>query len=277
MTPSSHLYCTTTLNYGNGGGDGDARAVQVAIENARETNDLLEFDRCGFELIEHRSAVSDWCDSMHVADIHMSEIKDLAYEYSGCDHALVYPPLVRSPKSAREIADYAPIQFVHSDYTDDYRPMIEDPDRAYGAFIAPALESVGVRQDEIANADRVLMLQFWRNIGAQRPDYPLALCDADSVPRADLYPLLVPEYGGLRMEFETFGVRPPATPDQHRWYTFPDLRADELIAFRTYDSLCADQNRPFWTPHSAFLDPNAGANAPRRESVEMRVLCLFGL
>ena len=111
MTPSPHLYCTTTLNYGNsgnrGGGDGDARTVQVAIENARETSDLLAFDRCGFELIEHRSAVCDWCDSMHVADVHMGEIKDLAYEYSGCDHALVYPPLVRSPKSARAIADYA--------------------------------------------------------------------------------------------------------------------------------------------------------------------------
>lgn len=275
MQPSSHPYCTTTLNYGI---DGDAvRAVPVTIGNAREAGDTLAYERCGFALLEHRSAVSDWSDPMHVADIHMGEIKELAYEYTGCDHALVYPPLVRSPQSARDIADYAPIQFVHSDYTDDYRPMIEDPDRAYGTFLAPALESVGVRQDEVAEAERVLMLQFWRNIGAERPDYPLALCDADTVPRSDLYPVLVSEYGGVRLEFETFGVHPPENPDQHHWYTFPDLQEHELIAFRTYDSRCAEENRPFWTPHSAFLDPNAGPDAPRRESVEMRVLCLFGL
>ena len=271
-------YCTTTLYYGQEDGNADdVQPVTVAIGNARETSDTLEYESCGFTLLEHRSEVDDWRDAMHVADVHMAEIKELARQQTGCDHALVYPPIVRSPQTAREIADYAPIQFVHSDYTDDYRPMIEDPDRPYGAFLAPALETVGVKQDELADAERVLMLQFWRNIGAERPDYPLALCDADSVPRSQLYPILVPEYGGLRLEFETFGVKAPAKPDEHHWYTFPALQDDEVIAFRTFDSRCAEQNRPFWTPHSAFRDPHAGPDAPRRESVEMRVLCLFGL
>jgi hypothetical protein len=50
-----------------------------------------------------------------------------------------------------------------------------------------------------------------------------------------------------------------------------------VIAFRTYDSLCEREGRPFWTPHSAFVDPNAPEAARPRESLEMRVLCLFGV
>ena len=272
MGPQSHPYCTTTLNYGSE----DSQPVRVTIGNARKALDALEFESCGFTLLQHESEVDDWHDAMHVADVHMAEIKQLALDHSGCDHALVYPAIVRSPQTARAIADYAPIEFVHSDYTDDFRPMIEDPDRAYGAFIAPALMSTGITQEEIVQADRVMMLQFWRNIGDPRPDYPLALCDARTVPRAHLYPFVVPEYGGLRLEFETFGVHAPTEPESHHWYTFPDLQHDELIAFRTYDSNCAKEDRPFWTPHSAFRDPHAGSGAPLRESVEMRVLCVFG-
>ncbi len=274
MNASAPPYCRATLNYGNEEGP---QSVAVTIGDAREAIKTLQYESCGFTLLEHRSQVNDWQDAMHVADVHMAEIKQLALDHTGCDHALVYPPLVRSPQTAHEIADYAPIEFVHSDYTDDYRAMIEDSERPYGAFIAPALETTGVTQEEIPGADRVMMLQFWRNIGAEWPDYPLALCDANTVPRSHLYSFLVPEYGGMRLEFEAFGVHPPADPDEHHWYTFPGLQHDEVVAFRTYDSRCKEENRPFWTPHSAFRDPHVGADAPQRESVEMRVLCLFGL
>ncbi|MCC5888320.1 MAG: hypothetical protein JJT88_17945, partial [Gammaproteobacteria bacterium] len=202
-------------------------------------------------------------------------VQALARELSGCDRTLLYPPIVRSPQMATKVADYAPITFVHSDFTDDYRYMLEDPARPYAAYIQPMLAAAGLSQRDVTLARRVLLLQFWRNLGAERPDYPLAICDARSVPRADLVPFVVPEYGGLHLEFETFGVRAPHSPDAHHWYTYPGMRHDELLVFRTYDSACADADRPFWTPHSAFRDPHAGLDAPQRESLEMRVLCLF--
>ncbi len=273
ISAASGPYCETTLNYG----DGDtARTVRVTVRDARTTPEL-DFEHCGFSRLDHLSAVEDWTDPGHLADVHMAEMRELAQAYLGCDHALAYPPIVRSPASAREVTDYAPIEFVHSDFTDDYRHMIEDPDRTYGAFLAPALETIGIRQEEIADAERVVMLQFWRNVGDRRPDFPLALCDAASVPRADLFPILVPEYAGQRLEFETFGVHCPEEPDRHRWYTYPELSAEEVVVLRTYDSRCVAQGRPFWTPHSAFRDPHAEPDPAPRESVEMRVLCLFGL
>ena len=50
---------------------------------------------------------------------------------------------------------------------------------------------------------------------------------------------------------------------------------EEVLLFTTYDSALADDDRPFFTPHTAFVHPLAGTDAPMRESVEMRSLCLF--
>lgn len=274
MKPAGAPYCRASLTYSAGPA---GRPVEVAIRDGRSAAGSLELEDCGFALLEHRSNVRDWYDAPHVREVHDPEIEKLATGLCGCDLAIVYPALVRSPQTAREVADYAPIEFVHSDYTEDFRAMIAEPDRPYRAFLDPLLERAGITRRDVARAGRVLVLQFWRNIGAGRPDYPLALLDARCVPRAELNVFLVRDYGGQRLDFETFGVLAPADPDQHHWYTFPALRRDEVLAFRTYDSRRAEAGLPFWTPHSAFRDPNAGPDAPMRESVEMRVLCLFGV
>ncbi len=267
-------YCQAMLNYSNGHG---YHPVEVTIGDGRAALGTLDYERCGFTLLENHSEVTDWRDQAHLQEVHVGEIEALARDCTGADHAIAYAPLVRSPAAARQHSDYAPIEFVHSDYTDDYRAMVQSPERPYMTVLTPLLERSGLSHRDVARAKRILVLQFWRNTGAELPDYPIAFCDAETVPRSQLYAFKVPEYGGLRLEFETFGVRAPADPNDHHWYTFPGLSIDEVVAFRTFDSQCAEENRPFWTPHSAFRDPHAGETAPRRESLEMRVLCLFGV
>ncbi|MBD3647891.1 MAG: hypothetical protein HUJ31_10665 [Pseudomonadales bacterium] len=273
MPDTEAIYCEATLNYSD-----EMREripVTMPIYDGRDALDGLDFESCGFTLLKHRSKVNDWRDIEHLRAVHSPEIETLTMELTGCDHAIVYGPLVRSPKAAQEIADYAPIEFVHSDFTEDYGLMVREPDRPYRKFLDPLLAEKGLTREDVAGARRILLMQYWRNIGAINPDYPLAFCDAASVPESQLYRFLVPEYGGERLEFQTFGVNPPADTEDHRWFTFPSMTAEEVVAFRTYDSLCEQEGRPFWTPHSAFRDPTAGARAPERESLEMRVLCLF--
>lgn len=267
-------YCRAVLNYAlDAAGGAGTTSVEVPIFNARGLD--LPFEHCGFRLLEHVLPEITATEASQLSASHRDAVQALAKDLSGCDRTLLYPPIVRSPKMAAKVADYAPITFVHSDFTDDYRYMLEDPARPYAAYIQPLLAAAGLGQADVVLAERVLLLQFWRNLGARCPDYPLAVCDARSVPRQDLLPFVVPDYGGLHLEFETFGVRAPERPDAHHWYTYPAMDHDELLIFRTYDSACAEAGRPFWTPHSAFRDPHAGASAPQRESVEMRVLCLF--
>lgn len=273
MEASVAEYCRAPLHYASNADVAGTVAVEVSIRDGRQG--APAYADGGFELLTHASAVRDWRDAEEVARVHRREIERLALDFLNCDRALVYAPLVRSPVAASATPDYAPIFYVHSDYTDDYRSMICGPDRAYRSFLQPVLDEADLDQQALARASRIVMLQFWRNTGAQRPDHPLALCDARTVAANELHAFLVPEYGGERIEFQTYAVEAPATPTQHEWYTYPALHRDEVLAFRTYDSLLADAGGHFWTPHTAFADPLAGPDAPRRESVEMRVLCLW--
>ena len=53
------------------------------------------------------------------------------------------------------------------------------------------------------------------------------------------------------------------------------MTSQEVVIFRAYDSDRVAAGGPFWTPHTAFLDPTVGPDAPPRISVEMRAICLF--
>lgn len=266
------VYCNTIMNYSGG-----EVAIPVAVDifDGRAAIDDVDYDTNGFTLMRHESTVTDWTDQSHLEAVYSPEIASLAREMTGCDHTVVYSPIIRSPESARQTADFHPIEFAHSDYTDDYLAMITEPGRPYQNFLEPLLAANELSPEHVERAARVSIVQFWRNTGPERPDFPIAFCDATTVPRSQLNDFLVTEYGGERLEFHTYGIKPPADPADHRWFTFPSMQIDEVVAFRTYDSDCARNDRPFWTPHSAFRDPNAGDDAPPRESVEMRVLCLF--
>lgn len=271
MLETNRVYCEAELNYAQGE---DRVPVKLPVYDGRAVRNQLDYDVHGFVLKDHESAVTDWTDAAHLDQVHGRECRELALKVTGCDRTLCYPSLVRSPSTAREHNDYAPIEFVHSDFTEDYLGMIREPGRPYRAFIEPLLEQQGLAHADLTNASRVALIQFWRNTGDVHPDFPLAMCDATTTRREDLGIILVPEYGGQKLQFETFFSFMPEV-GTHRWYTFPELTDNEVIAFRTYDSQQASAGRPFWTLHSAFRDPTAYPDAPRRESVEMRVLCLW--
>jgi hypothetical protein len=252
----------------------DGRADPALTLTAARLDDDAGWARRGFALYRHRSAVKDWTDEAAIDQIHRREIAETAQALTGCTHALPYPAILRNPAMAEAVADYAPIHFVHSDFTEDYGRMIGDPERTYQTFLGPLLASEGLPEDCVRTASRRVVLQFWRNVGPERADAPLAICDATTVPERDLERSWVESYGGGSFGFETFGVRGDHA-DAHRWFTFPGMTRDETLLFRTYDSALAERGEAFWTPHSAFLDPAIAPGTARRASVEMRVLCLW--
>ena len=253
----------------------DGRADPALTLTAARLDDDAGWTRRGFALYRHRSSVTDWTDEEAIDQLHRREIAVTAQALTGCTHALPYPAILRNPAMAETVADYAPIHFVHSDFTEDYGRMIGDPERTYQTFLGQLLASEGLPEDCVRRASRRLVLQFWRNVGPERADAPLAICDATTVPERDLERSWVESYGGGSFGFETFGVRGDRA-DAHRWFTFPSMTKDETLLFRTYDSTLAERGEAFWTPHSAFLDPAiAPEETARRASVEMRVLCLW--
>jgi hypothetical protein len=155
--------------------------------------------------------------------------------------------------------------------------MVTEEGRAYENFLRPALARYGLSKDDLRSASRLMMLQLWRSVGPERPDYPLAFCDARGmVDDRRRVAILLPEYAGERLDFEAFAFFAPPAGQPDPWYTFPGLRATEAVLLRTYDSERADAGRPFWTPHSAFRDPSVPDGVEhRRASIEMRALCVW--
>lgn len=265
-------YCRATLNYIDGL---TPVPVEVPIADGRAADAAASWEEEGFELVAFPSEVQQWSDAAEVERVYEPEVTAFVKERCGCDAVLFFPGLVRDPAREAKHADLGPVRLVHSDYTEGYRAMIEDPDHPYRAILKPSMERAGVGQAEIEGARRVLTLQLWRSIGPREVDHPLAFCDGRTVARSELHPVPVPEYGGLPTGFESFLVAPPERPDAHAWTTFPAMARDEAVLFRSYDSEAADGGLPFWTPHSAFADPMAGPDAGPRESIEIRAICLF--
>ncbi len=264
-------YCYAPVNYMSGVG---IQAVEVPIANGREA-DFLDWHINGFELIKHCSEVTDWDNAAQVRAVHYPEMVALAKTLSGADHVLVSSHICRNPERADVHADYAPIQYVHSDFADDYGKRLAQLYRHGNADTKAALDAAGITAEDVVGAKRLLILQFWRNVGPTTPDLPIAFIDAQSVSKADMHQVHVPNYAGGDFAFDTLGVTPPPSGQPHGWYVFPNMHDDEVVVFRTFDSAMAAKGEPYWTPHSAFEDPHAGPTAPPRRSIEVRATCLY--
>ena len=117
---------------------------------------------------------------------------------------------------------------------------------------------------------RICIFNLWRRFDADGLHAPLAVCDASSVTEAELIPTDLWNYGdeqGFAIEIYQSSHNP-----EHRWFYFPKMHKEEVLMFKTYDSAMS----PFMpTLHSAFDDPECPERASLRESIEVRVMCLY--
>ena len=226
---------------------------RVAIHDARPVADVLSLDAYGFALVEHRSAVQDFFDDEEVRRVYYPEVEQLLKQATGADRVHIFDHTVRRrvpDADSQPDAPRQPVRRVHIDHTARSGPQrVRDllPDEA-----------------EQLLQGRVQVVNVWRPIRGPLQDSPLAVCDATSISADDLVPsdLVYPHRVG-----ETYSVTyNPA----HRWYYVPRMQPNEALLLKCADTATDVPAR--FTPHSAFIDPTASADAPPRESIEVRVL-----
>ena len=215
-------------------------------------------DREGFQLITHRSAITDWTDRAALDAVHRGEVAALIRELTGADDVQVNAPgIVRySEKSGKAGSsdNSHPARFAHVDIND----------------ITAA--QFAARGSEGRTFRRCAAYNLWRALSPAPQDVPLALCDARSVSATDLIvadAIFDPPGGAPEWSFESWVV---AHNPAHDWFFYPDLGIDEAVLFKTNDS---DPDRAHCVPHVAFDDPLAPAEAPPRVSIEMRATCFW--
>jgi len=114
---------------------------------------------------------------------------------------------------------------------------------------------------------RFAIIQVWRAIRRPVQANPLAILDARSLAPEDL---LVAERRYPHRVGQTYRLK--YNPG-HRWFYFPEMRRDEALVFKVYDS--ETDGRARFTPHTSFVDPATPPGSPPRQSIEARTMAFF--
>ncbi|OAP56963.1 hypothetical protein AYL99_09075 [Fonsecaea erecta] len=142
-----------------------------------------------------------------------------------------------------------PIQGVHVDFTRDW--ALRRMQMVYGSeFVSWAEQR------------RWQVMHTWRPLKGPLFDWPLAVCDYQSVnPRSDfeagdnIYP---------HLQSESFLIYYSA---HHRWHYLSEMQPGEILVFKSYDSH-GSGDVAICCPHCAFDNELAPSSAAPRESVE---------
>ena len=226
----------------------------VTIRDGRPLR--LSLDKEGFALARVPTAVGDFYDAGEVQRVYYPEVERYVRELLSAEKVVIFDHTLRNTapeqQAARRVRE--PAASVHNDYTDKSGPQrvrdLLDPQEA-----------------EARLQRRYVELNVWRPIAGPVEAWPLALCDAASLDRRDLvaserrYPDRVGEIYAV--------IYNP----RHRWFYFPRMERDEVLLIKCFDS--ATDGRARLAVHTAFEDPTTPADAPPRESIEMRMFAFF--
>ena len=234
---------------------GETEERPMAIRDGRPLKDEFDLEVTGFEFVEHKTEVRDFFDAEELKRVYYPEVEALVKKVSGASRVVVFDHTLRSGDEAEREARLVrePVFNVHNDYTEWSGPQrVRDllPDEA----------------DELLQR-RFAIVQVWRPIRHPVECWPLAIADAQSLSPADM---VVTE----RRYEDRIGQTSAITYNpSHRWYWFPQMRPDEALVFKVYDSM--KDGRARFTAHTAFDDPTTPPHARPRESIEIRTLAFF--
>lgn len=234
---------------------GTQELKRVTVRNGRLLVNQLSLEEQGFVFVEHKTKVTDFFDASQLESVYYQEVEQLIKGMSGASRVVIFDHTLRSgdetEREARLIRE--PVLSAHNDYTEWSGPQ--------------RVRDLLAEEAEALLGRRFAIIQVWRAINQPIQKNPLALADAKSVAMEDL---LVAERRYPDRVGQTYRLK--YSPN-HRWFYFPEMRRDEALVFKVYDS--QKDGRARFTPHTSFDDPASSPNAPPRQSIEVRAFAFF--
>ncbi|MEE9279321.1 MAG: CmcJ/NvfI family oxidoreductase [Myxococcota bacterium] len=234
----------------------NTRFYDVRIENARPLQERgeLDLDTSGFILAQHRTQVGDFRDPAEVRRTYYPGIRELIQRLTGASDLAVYGHVVRTEDSSSFDQAYA--RYVHCDFSEasgrdmSRRLMVEH----------------GICTEAETEHFYFAWYNTWQPIDREVQQNPLTLIDSRSLETEDVVEYMFGEPGldGI--------ASMPFYSSKHHHYYFPLMQTDELIVLKQLDSR---PRRSSLCPHTSFDDTTARADALRRRSIEVRLMCVF--
>lgn len=257
------------------------------VTNLRGQEEKFNTDNAGFAVYKSPAKEKLFEDDTTVRNSYYPEVESiLRSNLPGIKKVVMFDHTIRRRKKD---APRQPVQQVHVDQT-------------------PAAAAARVRRhlpkDEAEELlkGRFQIINVWRPIENPASDMPLAVVDYRSTEPNDFVPvdLLYPktsinsEYDARGKEvlpnsesststegYEIFGETLSVAPnDKHKFYYMKDMTPEEVMLLKCYDS--RGDGEPGGNPgtalrvaHTAFVDPNTPADAPGRQSIEVRCLVFY--
>ncbi|MGO4714180.1 CmcJ/NvfI family oxidoreductase [Bradyrhizobium sp. 2TAF24] len=226
----------------------------LPIFDVRKAGHDFSLDREGFALLPQPTAVRNFDDEDEIRRVYYPEVERFLRATLKADRVEIFDHTVRKrvagAADVRGAGPRQPATRVHVDQT-----AASGPNRVREHL---------PEQAEALLKGRVQIINLWRPLRGPLRDTPLAMCDATTVAPQDLVAsdLIYPNRNG-----ENYSV---TFNPNHRWFYVPEMRVDEALLLKCYDS--ATDGRTRFGPHTAFVDPTTPADAPPRESIEVRTL-----
>jgi len=238
--------------------------------------DILLPGSAGFKVVSHVCSITDWLNEESLSSTYYDEVFAVLKKLTGAEHIFLGGPHV-SRREGSGSAVSEPLYHLHNDYTGNMKEAYlralsgEEPNQSWtmeemlavsfvdGSDVPAQMKAVGLTAEELAKR-RMIILNTWRNTSDEPVGRcPLAVADQRTIKSGDGCGGVVGRCGLKRREGQQF-------------YYFPGLTREELLVFIGYDS-DAKEHAP--CVHSAFEDMNAPADAPPRQSIELRCVLVM--
>jgi hypothetical protein len=233
-------------------------------DDQSETWQSPTVESIGFTLLQAPTKTTDWKNIGDIRDTYLPELQQIletTFEGSEISHVFFWNPMLRgeelSPMRQDDASATPTSSIANSAHIDTDVGAYEDVETFVSLIEKNRIDTGSFPRDEVVAAlqsgRRFAILNTWRNIA------PVP------VTRAPL--------GFLATRYDGPGAFPDVAVDvtRSRWYTFPEMKQDELLLFRQYDR---DASRPSDLWHCA-LNGVEDATAPPRQSFDLRCFVVF--
>ncbi|KAL9120122.1 MAG: hypothetical protein Q9187_003326 [Circinaria calcarea] len=277
-------------------------SVNVRVHNVREHVDGFSLDNNGFMYRQHLTRLSNFTDRKSVDETYLPEMEALLKkEVDGVDQVFFFDWRLR--KNAPEVegtvvdmndlttwlrpAVHAHIgalspSAIRSPCRSKLIPRRSEPRRRFEKNPAPAPGRSILPPQRSCPHHQVLSPfplsssptptdqptfsstnSIWRPLIPSVSDWPLALCDGSTVSPHSLV-----ETDHVRRSYTGSTMYLMHEPQQ-KWYYLSGQGKAEVVIFKNFDSERRGV-RARYAPHASFLHPDAKADRPPRESIEVR-------
>ncbi|KAF2845056.1 hypothetical protein T440DRAFT_472924 [Plenodomus tracheiphilus IPT5] len=294
MTTASFVHIDTSSYEGKpwskvdgGGSNFGEKRHQRHVTDIRGREHEFTTDNSGFQVLRYPAKEKMFTDDKAIREEYYQEVEDLLRDtIPGIKKVVIFDHTIRRRVKN---APRQPVQQVHVDQT-------------AGAAETRVRRHLPKDEAEELLKNRYQIINVWRPIENPASDHPLAVIDWRSTSPEDFVPsdLLYPKRAdsmdaddrgkealpvkidtvsteGYEVKGETMAVAPN---ENHRFYYQSNMTPEEVLLLKCFDS--HGEGKPngskglaVGTPHTAFADPKTPADAPGRQSIEVRCLVFY--